>query len=73
MISSHAHDYGLFWMERLADGSWKKQIFEDTWSQAHATALVDLNGDGRKDLISGKRFLAHDHDPGAREPLGSYW
>ena len=73
VISSHAHDYGLFWMERLADGSWKKQIFEDTWSQAHATALVDLNGDGRKDLISGKRFLAHDHDPGAREPLGIYW
>ena len=50
-----------------------KQVFEDTYSQVHATAFVDLNGDGRKDLVSGKRFLAHDHDPGAREPLGIYW
>lgn len=73
IVGSHAHDYGIFWMERMADGSWKKQLIEDTWSMAHATALVDLNGDGRKDLISGKRFLAHDHDPGAREPLGVYW
>ncbi|HZO53649.1 MAG TPA: VCBS repeat-containing protein [Bryobacteraceae bacterium] len=73
VVGSHAHDYGLFWIERLADGGWKKQVFDDTWSQAHATALVDLNGDGRKDLISGKRFLAHDHDPGARDPLGIYW
>lgn len=73
VITSNAHDYGIFWMERLADGTWKKQVFEDVWSQAHATVLADLNGDGRKDLISGKRFLAHDHDPGSRDPLGIYW
>jgi hypothetical protein len=36
--------------------------------------LADINGDGRKDLITGKRFMAHDgHDPGEREPLGIYW
>ena len=35
---------------------------------------MDLNGDGRKDLLTGKRFMAHDgHDPGGREPLGIYW
>jgi hypothetical protein len=73
VIGSHAHDYGIFWMERLADGGWKKHVIEDTWSMAHATAWVDLNGDGKKELIAGKRFLAHDHDPGAREPLGIYW
>jgi len=72
IVSSNAHDYGLFWLERTPNG-WKKQVFEDVWSQAHATALIDLNGDGRKDFISGKRFLAHDHDPGARDPLGLYW
>ncbi|MBN8734137.1 MAG: VCBS repeat-containing protein [Acidobacteria bacterium] len=72
VVSSNAHDYGLFWLERTPTG-WKKNVFEDVWSQPHATALVDLNGDGRKDLISGKRFLAHDHDPGSRDPLGLYW
>ena len=36
--------------------------------------LVDLNGDGRKDLVTGKRLMAHNgRDPGEREPLGIYW
>jgi hypothetical protein len=35
---------------------------------------VDLNWDGRKDLITGKRYMAHNgRDPGEREPLGVYW
>jgi hypothetical protein len=35
---------------------------------------VDLNGDGRKDFVTGKRFMAHNgSDPGEREPLGVYW
>jgi hypothetical protein len=32
-----------------------------------------VNGDGRLDVAAGKRFLAHDYDPGARDPLGIYW
>jgi hypothetical protein len=36
--------------------------------------MIDLNGDGRLDFITGKRFMAHNgHDPGEREPLGMYW
>jgi len=36
--------------------------------------LVDLNGDGQIDLVSGKRFWAHNgHDPGSAQPLGVYW
>jgi hypothetical protein len=68
-----AHDYGIFWMEQAADGKWIKHMIDDTYSQAHALTLVDLNGDGQKDLLTGKRYMAHDHDPGAREPLGIYW
>jgi hypothetical protein len=35
---------------------------------------VDLNGDGRKDILTGKRYMAHNgRDPGEREPLGLYW
>ena len=36
--------------------------------------LIDLNGDGHPDLVTGKRYMAHNgNDPGEREPLGLYW
>lgn len=73
LVYSMAHDYGIFWMEQTADGKWIKHRIDDTWSQSHALTLVDLNGDGQLDLLAGKRYMAHDHDPGAREPLGIYW
>ena len=35
---------------------------------------MDLNGDGRLDLVTGKRYMAHNGgDPGEKEPLGVYW
>ncbi len=74
VISSAAHDYGIFWMEQAKGGKWTRQRIDDSWSQAHATTLADLNGDGRKDLLTGKRYMAHNgRDPGEREPLGIYW
>ena len=74
LITSLAHNYGIFWMEQTADGKWKKHVIDDSWSQSHAMTLVDLNHDGRPDLLTGKRFMAHNgRDPGEREPLGVYW
>lgn len=73
LITSSAHDYGIFWMEQQAGGHWEKHMIDDTWSQAHAMTMVDLNHDGKPDFLTGKRYMAHDHDPGAREPLGIYW
>ena len=36
--------------------------------------LADINGDGDKDLITGKRFYAHNgHDPGGKDPVVMYW
>ena len=68
------HDYGVHYYERGADGAWKRNVIDDSWSQAHASTLVDLNGDGRLDLVTGKRFMAHNgRDPGEKEPLGLYW
>ncbi|MCW5977256.1 MAG: VCBS repeat-containing protein [Bryobacteraceae bacterium] len=74
LLSGHGHNYGVFWMEQRRDRTWVKHVIDDSWSQPHALTLVDLNGDGRKDLLTGKRFMAHDgKDPGEREPLGLYW
>jgi hypothetical protein len=74
LVTSAAHDYGVFWMESTADGKWVKRIIDDSWSQPHAMTMVDLNKDGRPDLVTGKRFMAHNgKDPGEREPLGIYW
>jgi hypothetical protein len=74
ILTTMAHNYGVCWYEQTADGRWLQHVIDNTWSQAHASALVDLNGDGQPDLVTGKRYMAHNgSDPGEREPLGLYW
>jgi hypothetical protein len=74
LLTGMAHNYGLFWMEQGADGSWTKHVIDEAWSQSHALTLIDLTGDGRPELVTGKRLYAHNgRDPGEREPLGLYW
>lgn len=74
IVTSHAHDYGIVWLEQGEGEKWTKRIIDDSWSGGHALSLVDLNGDGRKDILTGKRYMAHNgKDPGEREPLGIYW
>lgn len=80
VLSTSAHRYGVWWHEqkRDADGTsaWTQHEISKAFSQSHSTALVDLNEDGHADLISGKRFFAHndtDNDPGAREPAVLCW
>ena len=74
VITAAGHDFGVFWFEQGADGKWIKRMIDNAWSQGHASAVVDLNGDGRLDFVTGKRFMAHNgSDPGEREPLGIYW
>jgi VCBS repeat protein len=74
VIAGSAHDYGVFWFEHTETGPWVRRTVDNAWSQAHASTLVDLNGDDRLDFVTGKRFMAHNGgDPGEREPLGLYW
>jgi hypothetical protein len=77
LVTSLGHDYGIFWYEQKRNSggrrTWVKHLIDNGWSQAHALTLADLNGDGRPELVTGKRYYAHEHDPGANEPLGVYW
>ena len=75
LVTSMAHDYGIFWMEQDRTArKWTKHLIDDVWSQSHAMTLADLTGDGRPELVAGKRLYAHNgRDPGEREPLGVYW
>jgi hypothetical protein len=79
ILTTAAHDYGIFWLEQMPaepgkDPLWVRHTIDNSWSQAHASVLVDLNGDGQPDLVTGKRYMAHNgSDPGEKEPLGLYW
>jgi len=77
VITSSAHRYGIWWFEQLppADGSkFKQHVIFDKYSQAHAIILADMNRDGIKDLVTGKRHFAHQgNDPGGKDPAMLYW
>ncbi|MHC4888185.1 MAG: FG-GAP-like repeat-containing protein, partial [Planctomycetota bacterium] len=77
VISSSAHNYGIWWFEQIppVDGSqFKQHVIFDKFSQPHAIRLVDMNGDGVKDLVTGKRHFAHQgKDPGGKEPAVLCW
>ncbi|NQT83569.1 VCBS repeat-containing protein [bacterium] len=68
------HNYGVLWLEqgKSPDGkrTWTRHLIEKSWSQPHAIILADLDGDGKPEAVTGKRYHAHNgHDPGGNEPL----
>ena len=83
ITSLEAHGYGLAWFEQKRDEkggiTFVKHLIMGSkpeenayglhFSQLHAQALADIDGDGVLDLIAGKRFWAHgpdgDKDPSA--------
>jgi hypothetical protein len=77
VIYGHGHAYGLYWLEQATENGkrvWKRHTIDDSYSQVHALALVDLDGDGQPELIAGKRYRAHNEgDPGANEPIVLYY
>src|SRR5262245_16793472 len=74
VLATSAHSYGLCWFEQTTTGEWKQHVIDHSWSHLHASVLTDLNGDGRVDLVTGKRFQSRNMPaPGDNDPLGLYW
>jgi len=78
IIVGAAHNYGLAWLEQSL-GQDRIRKFTQHWvekdfGQFHTMALGDLNGDGKPDLVTGKRLFAHHgNDVSAFDPLFAFW
>ena len=78
LIVGGAHGYGLDWLEQRLESAgrrtWIRHPIDPYSSQYHDLAWVDLDGDGVSELVTGKRYRAHNgHDPGEYDPLGIYY
>jgi hypothetical protein len=83
-----AHGFGLAWYEQYREGTnirfrqhviMNKEPGENKYgvkfSELHAIDLVDIDGDGLKDIVTGKRFWSHGRtgDPDRNSPGVLYW
>lgn len=77
IIYGQGHSYGVYWLEQQGDGPnrrWIRHVIDESFSQSHALKLVDLDGDGEPELLTGKRYRGHSgHDPGSYDPLVVYY
>ena len=84
VTSLKAHGYGLAWFEQSAPGKFTNHHimgesstdnpYGIAFSQLHALAMSDIDGDGRQDFVTGKRYLAHQgKDPGGLQAPVLYW
>lgn len=78
LIVGQGHNYGLHWYEQTKTTAgqrrWAKHLIDDKNSQYHSMEWVDITGDGKPELLTGKRFRAHNgKDPGSEDPVGLYY
>ena len=79
LIVGQAHGYGLDWYEQKKEtkttkSNWIKHAIDPFNSQYHTMHWTDLDGDGQEELITGKRYRAHNgRDPGGHDPVGIYY
>lgn len=72
ITSLHAHEFGLAWYEQVKNGDaveFKQHLIMGStaeendygvvFSELHSVALADIDGDGLKDIITGKTYWSH--------------
>ena len=90
ITSFAAHGFGLVWYEQVRAGgeiTFKQHVilspeqkrlpdkYGVCFTELHAIDLVDMDGDGLKDIVTGKRFWSHGHegDPDRNDNAVLYW
>jgi hypothetical protein len=88
ITSLAAHAFGLAWYQQVRNGSkieFREHIIINKeprenrygvkFSEIHAIDLVDMDGDGLKDIVTGKRFWSHGRmgDPDRNDAAVLYW
>ena len=90
ITSIAAHGFGLVWYEQVKTNgeiSFVQHVILNTeqkrspnkygvsFSELHAVDLVDMDGDGLKDIVTGKRFWSHGRtgDPDRNDSAVLYW
>ena len=83
-----AHAFGLAWFEQVRTGgeiTFKEHIIMNKeprenryglkFTELHSLDLVDMDGDGLKDIVTGKRFWSHGRtgDPDRNMAAVAYW
>lgn len=74
IICGNGHGYGLYWYKQQLDNegnrTWTEHVIDDQAAQYHDMLLADIDGDRRVELVTGKRYYAHNgKDPGAEDPV----
>ena len=72
ITSDSAHNFGLSWFEQVVDGdqrTFKRHMIMGShrsenkygvlFSEPHSVELADMDGDGLKDIVTGKTFWSH--------------
>ena len=88
ITSLAAHEFGLSWFEQTqgADGQrhFKEHLimgdrpamnkYGVVFSELHSVNLADINGDGLKDIVTGKTYWSHHRkSPGWNDGAVVYW
>ena len=90
ITSIAAHGFGLVWYEQIRTNGaadFRQHVILNTeqkrspnkqgvsFSEIHALDLVDMDGDGLKDIVTGKRFWSHGRtgDPDRNSAAVLYW
>ncbi len=85
-LSAHRYGVAVFLQNKPASDkpTWERVMLASEqpqdndygiiFSQPHAASLADIDGDGVKDIVTGKRYWAHNgHDPDEHGHRVIYW
>jgi hypothetical protein len=79
IISTSAHQFGV-WVHKQGRNKEKATtwgtttLFGELVSETHAAHFIDIDGDGVKDIVTGKRWWSHGRsEPGSSWPATVYY